>query len=635
LNQRRDYVSLNNPISYSDIPERNIFDTRFTGCGKTTSALNYIVEVVKANWPVIVLMQSYERVENNYLLPLLKLDVSLKERTIIFKGKTQDDMCKFSPQYTALYEKGKTPKNECKTCSDKERCAYQKQTILLKGYVDSKRGFCILTTDKSLNKILLEMGSLNPTIIIDDISLSTVLMPDIINKISFLRSLLEYNISNDVSALIINELLKKIVTFKKGSDKKIIQYISSNNSRLQSELEQFKISASSGEGLSDSPSYAFVIQLISWVRNECPLHFYLEYGKLKIVADVTSKYSNNRIFYLNATPSLKDKYCVKQLGKFKPLEGDVKGSKRYHIFQIIDSANSKRAIVKPRKIIRDFNAISGIFKDALSFTDQKLLLFTFEDAFSPWVTSGILSDLPHSAECYFGSGTRGTNDYKDYPISMIVGNPCYPNDYYLHPAFEEVWIDNDVFEKKKEDDPYAYRVDGNISKQEARVNLLQMIGRNLRDSSDNPNAVKVVVVFSNIDIEEGCKKQNGGSVFPIHHIRPEMQIIQSDKKGKKDETPFFDTLKRSCQAALKPKIAMKIEEHIDQMLKENPDVPYPLDVAASELQKRIVIYGVQNIKDIITPLYELEINHDIMKRGKKIPTAFIIRKTAKLLSDPL
>jgi len=161
-------------ISYSNIKERNIFDTRFTGSGKTTAAINYITEVVKQNRPVIVLMQSYERLENNYHPQLLEANV----RTLIFKGKTQNRMCIHWKDYKQIWNDKKTPKNECEKCPASKKCAYQKQLNDLKVFSQSKEGFCILTTEKNFNKIYSIIRDKTPILIIDDISLSVIVMPE-------------------------------------------------------------------------------------------------------------------------------------------------------------------------------------------------------------------------------------------------------------------------------------------------------------------------------------------------------------------------------------------------------------------------------------------------------------------------
>lgn len=162
-------------ISYSDITARNIFDTRFTGSGKTTSAIEFISQSVFQNKSVIVLMQSYERLENNYHS---KFDDSLKERTVTFKGKTQEGMCIHSAEYKKLWRAKTPPKNECDICPESKKCVYQKQLANLTKFSKSSEGFCVLTTEKNLNKVYSGIRDLNPVLIIDDISLSSVVMPE-------------------------------------------------------------------------------------------------------------------------------------------------------------------------------------------------------------------------------------------------------------------------------------------------------------------------------------------------------------------------------------------------------------------------------------------------------------------------
>ena len=142
-----------------------------------------------------------------------------------------------------------------------------------------------------------------------------------------------------------------------------------------------------------------------------------------------------------------------------------------------------------------------------------------------------------------------------------------------------------------------------------------MIGRNLRDSPDNPNAVKIVIVFTSIDIKQECKEQNGSTEIPTH-IRSDMSVKNGKKKGK---TPFFDKFRAVSQKALKPQIKKFIETYIDQIAKENPNDPLPLQIDATGLQERISIYDVPGIKAIISKLYD-RVRY-VESGGKKIKTA--------------
>lgn len=606
-------------ISYFDIKERNIFDTRFTGCGKTTSAIEYISEVVGAKRPVIVLMQSYERLENNYHA---QFDESLQARTVIFKGRSQPEMCTHSIEYQKLWKDRKTPKNECEKCPDSKKCKFQNQLKELTKFKESKEGFILLTTEKNLNKILSEINDPNPVLIIDDISLSSVVMPESEITSYDLQSLVRHLHKQGSKARYLHDLALILTDFTEGKESEIISYITVNYGQLLRELQQFLTDHSGNADLPGHPALSFIYLLIIAVKSRGKLHFYSEYNKLKVVADDSSKYNSIRICYLNATPSVRDEYCIRQLGDYKHLTAKVDDTKRYFIFQIVDSATTKQAILDPKKIKKDFLATTDVIKNALRFIAQPLLLFAHREVFQKWVTTGILSGLDYSPEIYFGSGTRGTNDYKNYPISFVLGTPYYPPEYFLHPAFEQHWKSKEEIAKEREKNPKGFLcyVNRDISDQEAKINILQMIGRNLRDSPNNPDAVKVVVVFSDIDIVDDCKKQNGGTVIKWN-IRREMPVF----RGKKGDAPKYKKYRKACQAGLKSQIVRRIEEHIDKMLNENPDESYSVQVVASELQDQIKIYDTEWIKQQINKLYDTE-NKTIKKNGKSVPIAFIIKK---------
>ena len=613
-------MSTQGKVSYSDISERNIFDTRFTGSGKTTSAIEYISEVVGENKPVIVLMQSYERLENNYRA---QFDESLQARTVIFKGRSQPKMCTHSIEYQKLWKDRKTPKNECKKCPDFEKCAYQKQLVKLDEFSQSNNGFCVLTTEKNLNKIFSKTKDLNPVIIIDDISLSSVIMPeiDITSKeiISLIHHLQE--IGSRVSHL--HELASLFSDFSIEKEIEIITYITRNDNQLLLEYQQFLTDHRGNADLPSPPALSFLYNLIKGVKSTAELHFYYDFYTIKVIVDESPKFNCLRICYLNATPSLKDEYCINLLCDFKSLTAKVAESKRYIVFQIADSANTKQAIIKSERMQGDVQELIKVINSPLKFVGQKLLIFLHDDVKKEWETQNVFSGTEIEFEIYFGDATRGTNDYKDYPISFVLGTPYYPSEYFLHPAFESSWRTNEEIEADRQKHPNTsvFFVNRDISDLEAKINLLQMIGRNLRDSPSNPNAVKIVIVFTSIDIAKECKEQNGSTVIKTD-IRKEIPVKQGKKKGK---TPFFDKYKTVGQKALNPQIKRSIKDYINKLIEENPDVPIPLDDIAKILQEKITIYEIAGIKAIISKLYYTDSWH-VENNGRKTNTAFIIKK---------
>lgn len=606
-------------IRYSDIAERNIFDTRFTGCGKTSSALEYIADVVKEKRPVIVLMQSYERLENNFHPQLVEVNIPV----LMYKGKTQEGLCTHSKKYNKLWRGGTPPKNECNGCPDSDKCGYQKQIHDLTELSKSNEGFCVLTTEKNFHKVYSEIKDQNPVLIIDDISLSSVIMPESEITTYDLDSLVRHLSKQGTRAQNLHELALMLKDYTKDNEIEIINFINRNEGHLRRELKQF---LTDNTGTSDLPSHkglAFLSRLILAVKTNGSLHFYSDFNKLKIVSDESSKFNSIRTCYLNATPSIKDEYCIKQLGSYHHLAATVHDSKKYIVFQITDSATTKQAIMSSARMRNDVQEITKIIKPTLSSTGQKLLIFGHEDVLKEWGKDNVFSGLETASEVYFGSNTRGTNDYKDYPISLILGTPNYPPEYFLHPAFEPFWKTKQEIEKERKENPHGFLsyVPRKISDLEARTNLLQMIGRNLRDSPDNSDAVKIVIVFTSIDIRKQCKEQNGSTVIPTL-IRPDIQVKKGKRKG---ETPFFDNFKKVSQKALKPQIKKFIELHIDRLMKDHPNEPLPLHVVATGLQERISIYDIAGIKAIISKLYDTESRY-VESGGKKVKTAFIIKK---------
>ncbi|OPX65518.1 MAG: hypothetical protein A4E34_00474 [Methanoregula sp. PtaU1.Bin006] len=564
-------------------------------------------------------MQSYERLENNYHPQLVEANVP----TLIFKGKTQEGLCIHSRKYKKLWNDKTPPKNECDKCPESENCQYQKQLSDLSDFSKSKEGFCVLSTEKNFNKVYSEIKDLNPVLIIDDISLCSVVMPESEITSYDLDSLILHLQKQGTRAQKLHELALMLKDYTKDNEIEIITFITLNDGQLKRELQQFLTDNTGTSVLPSHKGLAFLSRLILAVNTNGSLHFYSDFNRLKIVSDESSKFKPIRVCYLNATPGIKDEYCIKQLGDYKTLKATVEESKKYVVFQIMDSATTKDTVKKSRRMQGDVKEITKVIKPTLSATEQKLLVFGHSDVLKEWGKQSVFSGVETASEIYFGSNTRGTNDYRDYPISLLLGTPYYPQEYFLHPAFEPHWKTKAQIKKEREKNPNGFLsyVPRKIADHEAKINLVQMIGRNLRDSPDFPNAVKIVIVFTSIDIAKECKEQNGSTVIKTN-IRPEIPIVQGKKKGK---TPFFDAYRRASQAALKPLIKRFIEDNIDKLIKDNPDEPLPLQVIATDLHERIKIYDVEGIKKFIKEIYKTESRY-VENNGKQVNTAFVIGK---------
>ena len=214
LQQFKFFPNMPEEISYSDIAEKNILDTRFTGGGKTTSAQQFISKAVADGQSVIVLMQSYVRLENNYLSCF---DADIKQQSLIFKGRTQKGICNYWKELDETYSRGQRPRNDCNICEYTASCVYLKQKAQLDTFVSSDRGFCILTTELNLNHILSRCENRNPVIIIDDISLSSVVSPEITISQKRLSSLY-----SDVKNPILQDFIKQLRDFEKGNENDIL-----------------------------------------------------------------------------------------------------------------------------------------------------------------------------------------------------------------------------------------------------------------------------------------------------------------------------------------------------------------------------------------------------------------------------
>jgi hypothetical protein len=577
----------NNGISYLNIDKQNILDSRHTGAGKTTSAIEYISSTVKRGESVIVLMQAYERLENNYFKQFIP---TLQGRALIFKGKTQEGMCKHSSRYSRIWRYSR-PTNECSECDARETCLYQDQIRRLQKLVHDREGFVILTTDRLLHFILKNCSPFQPTIIVDDIHLSTIITPEFIIKhkgLEDIQQFFKYQ-GKDESSLnsLLDELLEDNLT-----ETEIREYILSHTRELTEESTSLKSSLSNIENPSTAiPDFKSLFSIIDASRNVESIHFFRINEDIKIFIDYSSIFKGYRFFYLDATPSLKDIYCIDRLGDCERITANAELNDNYYILQIGDSANSKQSLETSIRFIKHYEEITNVFNNDLDFIAQPLLLFTFESVNRIWKDR--FQNVKYDFINYFGSNTRGTNDFNDYPLSMILGNPYLPPEYFRHPAFDKYW-------KKKGKFP-----DRSITDQEAKVNLLQMMGRTLRYNPSDPNQKKMVILFSDIDLTDDCLKQNGGRV--------KRYFITA--RGEKEK--LINGIKKGCQVSLEDKILNKMKLIVDNKLSEE-DVY--LDQISKELAQHISLFKDSTIKTKLENLYITEkvLVHDRNKSGYKM-----------------
>ena len=577
----------NQGISYLTIDAQNILDSRHTGAGKTTSAIEYVSSEVERGRSVIVLMQSYERLENNYFR---QFTPDLQNRALIFKGKTQAGMCKHSSRYSRIWRYSR-PTNECGECDAKDSCLYQDQIRRLQELIHDRQGFVILTTDRLLHFILKNCNPFQPTIIVDDIHLSTIITPEFIIKhkgLEDIQQFFKYQ-GKDESSLnsLLDELLEDNLT-----ETEIREYILSHTRELTEESTSLKLSLSNIENSSMAiPDFKSLFSIIDASRNVESIHFFRINEDIKIFIDYSSIFKGYRFFYLDATPSLKDIYCIDRLGDCERITANAELNDNYYILQIGDSANSKQSLETSIRFIKHYEEITNVFNNDLDFIAQPLLLFTFESVNRIWKDR--FQNVKYDFINYFGSNTRGTNDFNDYPLSMILGNPYLPPEYFRHPAFDKYW-------KKKGKFP-----DRSITDQEAKVNLLQMMGRTLRYNPSDPNQKKMVILFSDIDLTDDCLKQNGGRV--------KRYFITA--RGEKEK--LINGIKKGCQVSLEDKILNKMKLIVDNKLSEE-DVY--LDQISKELAQHISLFKDSTIKTKLENLYITEkvLVHDRNKSGYKM-----------------
>ncbi|TAJ44230.1 hypothetical protein CUJ86_09420 [Methanofollis fontis] len=506
-------------------------------------------------------MQSYTLLEEMHG----KISPKYKDRTMIYRGKTQENMCCRQEEIKKYYRHIK-PSNICSNCNNKESCIYRSQGEQLRGLIRDGQGIAIFTVKEMIKPVLSFLIGREITIIIDDVPLSDVLMPEEETDIDNLYKISKF-VSNIQGTTIIPELVPMLID---GPLTDIRSYLDGNHTKINRELEIIErhvietILTSSNESI---PDFRIIYSLIKGYGQDHPFTLYNkslnEMAPIKVVLDESHHLKQHRVFYLNATPSQKDRYCMDILGDYgSPLIKDAEPNDNYLIIQVQDAKYPASGILQnPEPLIKKIKTVSNDAIGALNYLDEKAVIFVKNNVYSRAFESGAVFDLPHEHVKFFGKESKGTNDHRDKSMAIIPGTPILPPEAYYHPAYEEVMKPKEEIEKEIEQNKErthkkpVYPVQNEIIENDSNNEIFQMLGRIFRQDESNPDKKKVCILFSNSEIaQEDYMPQNGARIE---------KCWMNTEKGK---TSIKNRLKREYKGIFIPKIIEKMCQEIEARL---------------------------------------------------------------------
>ena len=593
---------------YSENQKKNIYDFSHTGGNKTTRAIAFIEHEITNGRPVIVIMQDYSTLDAAYLK---RFSTTVLSRSLIVMGKTQERMCIHSDRYSKLYE-FVSPINECNNCPKKTTCAYQAQKNQFKELLNSSsHGFVLLTTPRMLDHILHQCHSLKPTIIIDDVPLSQVITDEILDTEKNLKKLVKVCVDLACDKL---STIAQMLLDKSPSDV-IVNYIREHKKAIDEEhFRSQKIINEMFTGGQEFATYDSVYGLCDAVSCDTMIEIFYDehgiFGVLKIFS-TRKNLQQYRIFYLNASSNYIDEYYIKQL-EAEGLERIGKESDdnpQFTVYQLVDAKYPQSSITKSSAIVRKVSATAKHFITILTDLGMKIPFFThdasYTTAFNP---DRDFQQTPHEFVKFRGSKTKGTNEFLDVPISVIVGTPNLPASYFMHPAFKDVKktdseIITDIEKRNAEIKAKVYvhpvyPVPNNISERCAVEHLIQVIGRTLRIDNNHPERKKFVILFSFLEnqnlFEKECKRQNGANVV----------LFKYDKR--KEQEQFFKTIDNALPSVFTPYIKEKVFEKLDEELARGACVKLG-EFSKERADECHKLVSYKTIERNITDAYDIEL----------------------------
>jgi hypothetical protein len=572
---------------YEEHPDLNILDISATGSGKTTQALQHIDYLVSHGKCAVMVMQSYDLLEE----ALDKLH--RRGRAIIFKGKTQQDICPKYDEIAELYKYAII--GICGECNIRSDCEYYAQFERIKAKCKDNEGICIFTVKENVSRALELLDGKEVTIIVDDVPISSLITPtdfisaNNLNWIADYLSEIESRLpgGNDTPSII--QTIVNAIQLKKD----INQYLSEQYKRpvqdileeLDIELKYLSLSIREDIKSKEPPDLKIIYNIIKCIRENRPFDIRRKNGKIIYTEDNTEIYRKHRVVYLNATPaSLETKESTpdnvnatslfESLGGYYLFEEPVKDNRNWVILQVDTYKNGTikfaKDTVSHSPILRDCILEILYLNDRISkFLGTDCLLIANKDAYYENTFGADIrsSGYAHKFEHYFGDGTRSTNQYRNARFCICVGNPCLPPDNYERSRYNKIRCNNG-----------QYTVDNSVITIDSVNEIQQGFSRVMRG---DPEISKLGIYFGDIDLGSSLPT-NGAVVINGYDIHDE-----------KARERFFNRAKRELQRIYKKPLTERLCQEIKRRL-DVADHPLKLHTVAEEFVEE------HNLKDIFS-----------------------------------
>lgn len=533
----------------------NIIDRRGTGIGKTTEAIAILNTTLAEGGVVVYVMGSFKSLEE--VRPKIP-----SPNVIIFKGRSHPGMC-------AVYEEKKHltkyihPKFSCYGCSTQlDGCPFKQQLSEIRSLKDWGEGFAILTVPQNLDRVLKELGSKVTLVILDDVPLYKSTMPEKIIEKDTVRSAITW-LNPDSILLIVSKMLLD----PEKDTKSILKVIRMAENVYTEDLDELqeRVEDAIDNGITP-PDLRFLFDLErvkTVVANDPAAPF-----QIRFYSDLTRRLRKCQVRYLNATPSLADYEAMKRLGPYDEISEPSEHHDNWIVLQLTGTKYTQQSLKESEPLIEILDTALSAFKKQLSFINQPLLFMTDGGAIKVRFNSYFAENHP-SLEVkmvgFHSSESSGTNTFRNYPISVIIGAPSKPPEAFRHPCFdnlrkateeiqEDIEKENARRQTAKDNGKWVryrgvFTVPREVSNSDARSSLIQMIGRTHR-IGDDENQIKIVIVITDIGLpladETGHIPENGARVERIDTIEKLIKRLEELVKG-----------------ALVPKVLDRIYQEID------------------------------------------------------------------------
>lgn len=508
----------------SDHISSNILDRRGTGCYKTTEAIEQLNTTVAGSGIVVYVMLSYDNlaeIEKRITAPNI----------VIFRGRPQPGMCVLHPN-TQKISKYIRPKFRCHSCPEQFGCRYREQRITVEHLRDSEEGFAVLTVPENLKHVLKLIGKRLSLVIIDDVSLAKVVLPgEKVEKASVITAFSYLEPYPNLSTV------SKMLLDRDQDPKSIVKHIRSIQKAFREELDQISIRVEEDVSFGVTPPdlrYLFELENAGRVVINDPV----DKANIKIYSDLTKQLKTYRVRYLNATPSQGDLEAMKWLGPCNELADLSTHRDNWIVLQLKGAKYTKQSLLDSKPLESKISQITSSVEKQLTFINRPLLYMTAREAnkrrFNDFFTEKY-PNLRVEFVDFHSSRSYGTNDFRDYPVSIIVGAPSKPPSAFCHPCYdnlrksaEEITKESATIRERKEQAeregnkpfiPPIYPVSRDVTDTGTKNSIIQMIGRNLREG-DNVDRVKIAIVITDIGLadETGHIPENGAKVEQFDSI---------------------------------------------------------------------------------------------------------------------